>query len=83
LSIVCCTQDLGFIQFAGFPQIIQTQFHISKEEHQRRCALAWPGPQDDTITVEMPALLPPPEPTDPKPPFIVNPDERKPPRRKH
>ena len=44
LSVFCCTQDHAFIQFGGFPQVVRTQFHISREEHARRKNLPWPGP---------------------------------------
>ncbi len=82
LSIFRCTQDYGFLQYGGFPQVLYTEFHISREEHDRRKLLPWPGPEDGTIDGELPPLLGPPTPAGPKllnPPTIVNPG--KPPRR--
>jgi hypothetical protein len=80
LSLFCCAQDHGFIQYGGFPQVVHTRFHISQDEHGRRKALPWPGPDDGTITGEMPPPLPPPGPRPPRSPIIIN-EPRKTPRR--
>ncbi len=84
LSIFCCKQDEGFIQHGGQDQIIRTEFHTTKREYVEREALPWPGPEDGTITGELPPLLGPPSTPGPKPvtpPNIVNPVQAKSPRR--
>ncbi len=76
LSVFLCTQDYGFIQHGGFPQIVHTEFHISKEEYDRRRAVPWPGPEEGTFSPDVPPPLPPLRPDgerrDDTPPDIVN-----------
>lgn len=61
-SILLVTRNEGFAQFDGFPVVLETPYHISRAEYERRKAAPWPGPQDGTIVPEMPKLAPPPEP---------------------
>ena len=61
LSIFCCTQDEGFIQYGGFPQVVQHEFHIDQEGARGARPCPWPGPEDGTITGEMPAAARPPD----------------------
>jgi hypothetical protein len=41
-SILRVSRGAGYAQFGGMPVIIESQYHISKEEYQRRKALPWP-----------------------------------------
>ncbi len=41
-SILKVSRGAGYAQFGGMPVIIQSQYHISKEEYQRRKAMPWP-----------------------------------------
>jgi hypothetical protein len=75
LSVFLCTQDYGFMQHGGFPQIVHTDFHITKAEYERRKAVPWPGPEEGTFTADVPPPLPPlrvDEEEDDTPPDIVN-----------
>lgn len=81
LSIFRCTQDFGFIQHGGFPQVVHTQFHVDSHEYARRKLMPWPNPEEGTITGDMPPLLPEPGPKAPPPINITNPDQAKRPRR--
>ena len=83
LSIFRCTQDYGFFQYLGFPQVIHTEFHIDAEEYARRKLMPWPTAADDpeqgTIEGVMPPLLGLPTPHTPRAidaPDIVNPGKR-------
>jgi hypothetical protein len=42
-SILRVSRGAGYAQFGGMPVIIQSQYHITKEEYQRRKALPWPS----------------------------------------
>ena len=41
-SILRISRGAGYAQFGGMPVIIESSYHISKEEYERRRALAWP-----------------------------------------
>lgn len=82
LSLFVCPQDHGFIQHSGFVQVVQTEFHITKEEHLRRKALPWPGSAEGTITTTMPPLRSIPGAISKEPPNVIE-GVRKPPRREH
>lgn len=42
-SILRVSRSAGYAQFGGMPVIIQSQYHISKDEYQRRKAMPWPS----------------------------------------
>jgi hypothetical protein len=42
-SILRISRGAGYAQFGGMPVIIQSQYHISKDEYQRRKGLPWPS----------------------------------------
>ena len=83
LALAACNQDHGFVQFGGFPQIVQVDHHITREEYERRRNLPWPGHEEGTILGVMPPklALPGEEPQRQLPTNIVNPEQRKLPRR--
>ncbi len=59
-SVVRISRGEGYAQYGGFPVIIQSEFHISKEEYQRRRAMPWPSlPGMFTPNNQEPALSPP------------------------
>ncbi|MFO0979118.1 MAG: type IV secretion system DNA-binding domain-containing protein [Planctomycetaceae bacterium] len=41
-SILQIARSSGYAQFGGFPVIIESGYHISQEEYQRRCRMTWP-----------------------------------------
>jgi hypothetical protein len=60
-SFLKMTRGEGYAQYGGFPVIIESNYHISKEEYQRRRAMTWPS---------LPGMLQPGShnPADPKTP---------------
>ena len=42
-SFLKMTRGEGYAQYGGFPVIIESNYHISKEEYQRRRAMTWPS----------------------------------------
>lgn len=42
-SILRVSRGAGYTQFGGMPVIIESQFHISQEEYDRRKRLPWPA----------------------------------------
>lgn len=42
-SILRVSRGAGYTQFGGMPVIIESQFHISPEEYERRKRLPWPS----------------------------------------
>lgn len=42
-SILRVSRGAGYTQFGGMPVIIESQFHISQEEYERRKRLPWPA----------------------------------------
>lgn len=81
LSIIRCTEDYGFIQYGGFPQVLVSEFHITREEYERRSRMPWPDGDDDTITPGNPAPVGPPTPPAPPHANIINPGEQRESRR--
>ena len=54
----------GYAQYGGFPVIIESNYHISEAEYQRRRAMPWPS---------LPGMLPPGGRTSkPKPKPVTN-----------
>ncbi len=53
LSLLTVNQDLGFVQWGGFPQILRTDFHITADEFKRRRESGWPAPEDGAIVPEI------------------------------
>lgn len=49
-SLFRVSRGLGQAQFGGFPVIIQSEHHISKDEYRRRCSMSWP----DTVGAYVP-----------------------------
>lgn len=41
-SIVKIARGAGYAQYGGFPFVVESEFHISKEEYERRKAFPWP-----------------------------------------
>jgi hypothetical protein len=41
-SILRISRGSGYAQYGGFPVIIESEFHISQQEYNRRCMLPWP-----------------------------------------
>jgi len=64
-SVVRMSRGDGYAQYGGFPVIIQSHYHISKREYERRRAMPWPSlpgmlqpgsrRQDATPAVKTPA----------------------------
>ena len=78
--IVIASEALGYTRFR-FPIVVRSQFHISKQEADRRAALPWPRGNRFTVTVKVtPAeplreVVPPPVATVPAPsPDVSHPD---------
>ncbi len=42
-SILRISRGAGYSQYGGFPVVIETQYHISAAEYDRRKALSWPA----------------------------------------
>ena len=42
-SILQITRGAGYAQYGGYPVIIQSNFHISKAEYERRRQMPWPS----------------------------------------
>ena len=51
----------GYAQYGGLPFIVESQFHISEKEYQRRRAMPWPT---------LPGMMPPPNQTPRRPDAI-------------
>lgn len=63
-SFVQITRGEGYAQYGGFPVIIESNYHISEAEYQRRRAMPWPS---------LPGMLPPGSRTPtPKPKPVTN-----------
>lgn len=41
-SIVKVARGAGYAQYGGFPFVVESEFHISKDEYERRKAFPWP-----------------------------------------
>ncbi len=57
---VCMVQfkrNVGYGQYDGFPFLVRTDYHITREEYQRRIATPWPAPESACGTIVAP--LPP------------------------
>ncbi len=51
-SIVKVSRGAGYAQFGGMPVIVESDFHITQEEYERRKALSWPDPQAGSFIPE-------------------------------
>jgi len=60
--------DEDWYQYGAFPQIIESDFHITRAEYERRKAMRWPEADEGMIVTRMPAPPPPPAPEPPLPP---------------
>lgn len=49
-SIVCISRGSGYAQYGGLPVICKSDFHITKEEYDRRKGMPWPTGQKGTFT---------------------------------
>ena len=68
LSIVRIGRDGGYAQYGRFPFIVRSDFHISKEEYQRRRGFSWP---ELTEGMMIPKSSAAPQETRPSGPTIV------------
>ena len=41
-SIVKLSRGAGYAQYGGFPFVVESEFHIDREEYERRKAFPWP-----------------------------------------
>jgi hypothetical protein len=61
-SIIKLTRGEGYFQCGGMPLVVESDFHISKEEYQRRKAFPWPDARPGTFVPRdfpQPNALPP------------------------
>lgn len=50
-SIVQISRGKGFAQFGGFPFALESQFHVSEDEYDRRVTMPWPEHEPELGTV--------------------------------
>lgn len=43
-SILTITRGAGYAQYGGFSLLVETDYHVSADEYDRRRAIAWPAP---------------------------------------
>jgi len=58
-SIVQISRGKGFAQFGGFPFALQSQFHVSEDEYDRRGTMTWPRHESELGTI-LPSVKPEP-----------------------
>ncbi|MDZ4779085.1 MAG: TraM recognition domain-containing protein [Planctomycetia bacterium] len=65
-SILRVSRGAGYAQFGGMPVIVESRYHISQQEYQRRKALPWPTaegafqPRAESLSEERTTARPPP-----------------------
>lgn len=61
-SFVRISRGAGYAQYGGMPIRVEADFHITRKEHERRKATAWPSAEPGTFVPEryIPASTPPP-----------------------
>lgn len=69
LSFFTSSADWGLFQYGHFPQVVESDYHITREEYERRKAMPWPSAVPGCIVTEMPDLVldPAEHPEDPPP----------------
>jgi hypothetical protein len=69
-SILRIGRGAGYAQYGGMPVIIESEFHISEEEYQRRRAMPWPDAPGTFIPADFTRMQRDagPQPPGPKPP---------------